>query len=227
MRVYIGHEDREQRSFDVAMGTARAHGFAPLPLYEHALRTSGLLTRPLDRRGQMWDLVSNAPQATSFAVARFFTPLLAHTGWALFTDCDMVFLRDAQELMQLADSRYAVQVVKHDVGNVGGKKMDGQAQTAYPRKLWSAVTLWNVDHPANRRLNITTLNSWPGRDLHAFGWLHDDEIGELPMDWNWLVGMQPKPANPAIAHYTLGTPELLPDCEHADLWYRACEQYAQ
>lgn len=225
LRVYVGHEAREQRSFNIAMATASAQGFVPEPLYEDRLRASGLLTRPTDRRGQMWDLTSNAPQATAFAVARFFTPLLAHTGWALCVDCDMVFLRHARELRQLADPRYAVMVVKHNVGAVSGTKMDGQVQTSYPRKLWSAVTLWNVDHPANRRLNLTTLNSWPGRDLHAFGWLAVDEIGELPMEWNWLVGMQDKPSAPAIAHFTLGTPELLPNCEHAEIWEQAAKEF--
>lgn len=225
LRVYIGYEERERRSFQVAMRTAEKHGFDPQPLREDVLRTSGILTRPTDRRGQMWDLHSNAPQATAFAVARFATPLLAHTGWALFTDCDMVFLRAAKELQSLADPRYAVMVVKHDVGEVGGTKMDGQVQTAYRRKLWSAVMLFNCDHPANKRLNLTSLNAWPGRDLHAFGWLHDDEIGELPMEWNWLVGMQSMPVRPAIAHYTLGTPELLTECPHAAIWEQAAEEF--
>ena len=224
MRVLVGYEPREARSFKLALASARKCGFDPTPLYEDRLRASGLLYRPWDQRGQMWDFNSNAPQATSFAISRFFTPILAHSGWCLFVDCDMVFLRDAHQLARLADPRYAVMVVKHDVGAVGGTKMDNQTQTAYPRKLWSSVMLWNIDHPANRRLNVQMLNQWPGRDLHAFGWLSDDEIGELPMEWNWLVGMQEKPAAPAIAHYTLGTPELLTKCPHADIWEQAAEE---
>lgn len=224
MRVLVGYEPREARSFKLAMASARKRGFDATPLYEDRLRASGLLYRPCDQRGQMWDLNSNAPQATSFAIARFFTPILAHTGWCLFVDCDVVFMRDAQQLARLADPKYAVMVVKHDVGAVSGTKMDNQAQTAYPRKLWSSVMLWNIDHPANRRLNVQMLNQWPGRDLHAFGWLANDEIGELPAEWNWLVGMQEKPPAPAIAHYTLGTPELLVECPHADLWQQAAEE---
>lgn len=218
MRVLVGYEQREARSFRLALASARRRGYDAQPLYEDRLRASGMLYRPTDTRGQMWDFNSSAPQSTSFAIARFFTPLLAHSGWCLFVDCDVVFLRDAAELVALADPQYAVMVVKHQVGNVGGEKMDGQVQTAYPRKLWSSVMLWNLDHPANRRLNVQMLNQWPGRDLHAFGWLSGDEIGELPGEWNWLVGMQDKPANPAIAHYTLGTPELIVECPHADLW---------
>lgn len=221
MRVYIGYDEREARSFKVAMGTAVAVGARPQPLYEDRLRSIGLLYRPMDTRGHLWDLNSGAPQSTAFAIARFFTPILAHSGWCMFVDGDVVFLRNPLELMQLADSKYAVMVVKHNVGDVDGTKMDNRIQTSYPRKLWSSVMLWNVDHPANRRLNIQMLNQWPGRDLHAFGWLHDEEIGELPVNWNWLVGMQNKPENLAIAHYTLGTPELIEGGEHADIWHDA------
>ena len=224
LRVYVGHEQREARSFALACASARRFGADVQPLYESRLRQAGLLTRPLDTRGGMWDLNSGAPQATAFAIARFYTPLLAHTGWALFVDCDVVFLRDPAEVMQYADPAKAVAVVKHNVGGVGGTKMDGQVQTSYPRKLWSAVTLWNCEHPANRRINLQMLDQWPGRDLHAFGWLHDDEIGDLPMEWNWLVGMQEKPEYPAVAHYTLGTPELLTECPHADLWEQAAKE---
>ena len=84
--------------------------------------------------------------------------------------------------------------------------------------------LVNCDHPGNRRLNLQMLNSWPGRDLHAFSWLADEEIGSLPGEWNWLVGLQDKPESPAIAHYTLGTPELVPDCEYAEIWHDAARQ---
>lgn len=224
MKVYVGHEIREQAAFEVAVGTAESFGCDVVPLYEDRLRLSGLLTRPCDTRGQMWDINSGAPQSTSFAIARFFVPLLAHSGWVLFVDCDVVFMRDPHELLAIADPKYAVMVVKHPPMTLEKTKMDGQAQTAYARKLWSSVVLWNVDHPANKRLNLQMLNQWPGRDLHAFGWLNDGEIGSLPAEWNWLVQLQPKPENPAIAHYTLGTPNMVGDSEHADIWRTASQR---
>jgi hypothetical protein len=56
--------------------------------------------------------------------------------------------------------------------------------------------------------------------LHAFYWLADSEIGELPQEWNWLVGVQPKPENPKIAHFTLGGPYFAEyrDCDYSDEW---------
>lgn len=221
MKIFIGYDQREDAAYEVAAQSVRSFGHEPTPLYEERLRYSGMLTRPVDTRGQRWDMNSSAPQATDFAIARFWVPLLAHSGWALFADCDTVFLRDPDELEKVMDERYAVMVVKHMLKNFGGTtKMDGQAQSAYPRKLWSSVALYNCDHPANRRLNLQMLNQWPGRDLHAFKWLADEEIGALSPEWNWLVGLQPKPEQPAIAHYTLGTPNM-PGHEHddhAEIW---------
>lgn len=220
LRVYIGHDAREQAAFDVAAKTARSFDCDVFPVYEDRLRLAGLLTRPLDRRGQMWDFNSSAPQSTNFAISRFFVPLLAHSGWCLAVDCDVVFLQDPHELLKFADEDKAVLVVKHAPLRATGTKMDGQVQTAYERKNWSSVALWNCSHPANRRLNLTTLNQWPGRDLHAFKWLADSEIGELPPEANWLVGVTPKPARPIISHFTEGGPWIptWTPKEHDEIW---------
>lgn len=221
MRVFIGYDQREAEAYRVAVKSLKA--VSPradvTPLDVDRLAAFGLLRRHVDRRGQMYDLTSNAPQSTDFAVSRFLVPHLAQTGWALFTDCDVVFLSPIEHLFALADPRYAVMVVKHEQAG-GGTKMDGQAQTSYARKNWSSVCLFNADHPANRRLSLQDVNERPGRDLHAFYWLHDSEIGELPAEWNWLAGVQPPPVSPAIAHFTLGGPWLpnWPGAEHDEIW---------
>lgn len=226
MNIYIGFDTREQDAYAVAEKTARSFGCGVFPVYEERLRMLGLLTRPLDRRSQMWDLNSSAPQSTEFAISRFFVPLLAHSGWCLAVDCDVVFMEDPHELLQYADPDKAVMVVKHPPLDTSGTKMDGQLQLPYARKNWSSVVLWNVEHPANQRLNLLTLNQWPGRDLHAFKWLSDFEIGELPPEANWLVGVQSKPARPVIAHFTLGVPTMpgYENSDHAQIWTEASQR---
>ena len=147
--------------------------------------------------------------STGHAIARFFLPfMLIHHGWALFTDGDVLFRRDVHELFDLADPKYAVMVVKHNHVPRLAIKKGGQTQTVYPRKNWSSVMLWNVDHPAHQRLTLGVLNEKPGRDLHAFCWLLDEEIGELPVEWNWLVGHSDSCIDPAIVHFTEGLPSL-------------------
>lgn len=224
MRVYIGWDEREQDAYQAAVRSL--HKVSPnasvCSLKTETLAAYGLLRRPQDRRGVIYDLPSNAPCSTDFAISRFLVPHLAHTGWALFTDCDVIFLADVAELFALSDPGKAVMVVKHGALSGNGTKMDGQTQLAYPRKNWSSVILWNADHPANKRLSLQDVNERPGRDLHAFYWLADSEIGELAPEWNWLVGVQEKPVEPKIAHFTLGG-VWLPNwrgAEHDDLWVK-------
>lgn len=224
MKVYIGHDALEGDAYAVAersLARVTAGALSATPLALDRLAASGLLRRAVDRRGQRWDLPSNAPCATDFAISRFLTPMLAQTGWALFVDCDVVLLADPREMP--LDASKAVMVVKHRNEHTAGTKMDGQAQVLYPRKNWSSVMLFNCDHPANRRLTLQDVNERPGRDLHAFYWLHEDEIGELPAEWNWLVGVQPRPADPKIAHFTLGGPWLptWEGAEHDEIWLEA------
>lgn len=222
MRVYLGHDPREENALAVAVKSLRkvsptAH---VTTLRADRLRDAGLLNRPTDLRGGIFDLGSNAPCSTQFAFSRFLVPILAQEGWALFADCDVVFLRDVAELFALARKEYAVMVVKHQPLPDEGRKMDDQPQQPYARKNWSSVMLWNCDHPANRRLSLHDVNTRPGRDLHRFYWLHDDEIGGLPAGWNWLVDVQPEPRDPCIAHFTLGIPTMR-DSDHAALWHEA------
>lgn len=224
-RVYIGFDQREAAAYAVAEKTLKKHSPCAVvtPLKADRLAASGLLRRPQDRRGLIYDILSNAPCSTEFAISRFLVPHLAQTGWALFVDADVVFLADVAELFDQADQDKAVMVVKHNNGHVAGTKMDGQEQLLYPRKNWSSVVLWNCDHPANKRLSLQDVNDRPGRDLHAFYWLADSEIGSLTPDWNWLVGVQEEPLFPKLAHFTLGGP-FLPGwkgAQHDDLWLRA------
>ena len=222
MRVYIGFDPREQDAYDVAVRSLRRHSPAAIvtPLRADRLAQGGLLRRPTDTRGLIWDLPSNAPCSTEFAISRFLVPLLAQTGWVLFVDCDVVFQADVADLFALADPTKAVMVVKHPPLLAVSPKMDGQAQVVYDRKNWSSVMLWNCDHPANARLSLVDVNERPGRDLHRLYWLADSEIGELSPAWNWLVGERPQPENVGIAHFTNGGP-FLPGWEggpHDDIW---------
>jgi hypothetical protein len=128
--------------------------------------------------------------------------------------------RNVSHLFELADDRYAVMCVQHDHRPQATSKMDGQIQTSYARKNWSSVMLFNVEHPGNARLTVEMINRLPGRDLHRFCWLRDDEIGALPPEWNFLAGNGQAMANPALVHFTNGLPDV-PGCEaqpFADDW---------
>ena len=224
LNVYLGFDSREPESYRVAVKSLHKHASQPVhvtPLRSDKLAEVGLLRRPQDTRGQRYDILSNAAASTEFAISRFLVPILAQTGWALFADSDVVFMDDVAKLFALADSRYAVMVVKHEYTPQEGTKMDGQAQLVYGRKNWSSVVLWNCDHPANKRLSLIDVQERRGLDLHRLYWLADSEVGALPAEWNWLVDVQPKPSAPKIAHFTLGTPEIGVLSEHSHIWTEA------
>lgn len=217
----------------------------PLPVYPlmlSQLRRDGLYNRPTERRdGRLYDVISDAPMATEFAISRFLTVHLARryagkdrdytkqAGWALFMDCDMLILGNVCRLFEQADDSKALMVVKHDHVPATSIKMDGQQQTGYARKNWSSVMMFNLDHPANDRLTVDLVNTARGLHLHQFCWLPEDDIGELPIEWNWLAGYSNNTIAPQIVHHTDGVP-FMPGYEnapYAEQWRRELERALQ
>lgn len=237
--VWIGWDPREAAAFAVARETAKHYLTRPIPVYGLLLDDlikKGLYKRPIELRPSaadkpvMWDVVSDAPMSTQHACARFFVPMLAETGWALFVDGDVMFRGNVARLFEQLDPAKAVYCVQHKHEVVDTVvKMDGQIQTAYARKNWTSVMAFNCDHPANRSLTLDVLNNTPGRDLHRLFWLADCDIGELPQAWNYLVGYTDPEVSATIAHFTLGTPDM-PGWEnqkYADEWRMARDSWAR
>lgn len=212
-RIFIGFDAKEMIACNIARYSLLRHTDPAAVEVERICRTS--LWRHYHRpttempNGQWFDELSDAPMSTDHAIARFFIPFLCgYQGWALFTDGDVLVRDDIRQLFALADDQFAVQCVKHPPLLDEGEKKSGHIQQAYRRKNWSSVMLLNCGHPANQVLTLDVLNNWPGRDLHAFAWLKDEEIGALPPRWNYLVNVNPFDPNPALVHYTLGVPDV-------------------
>lgn len=228
MNVIIGYDPREHEAYQVCEASIRRHASRPVrivKLDQTELRNDGLYDRPyrVDETGQMWDERDKRPFSVAFSFTRFLVPFIA-SGPALFVDCDFVFRRDVGELFDLFDPRFAVQVVKHHHAPAKTMKMDGISQGLYARKNWSSCVLWNTGHHGHHALTTHAVNTWAGRDLHAFKWLADCYIGSLPEAWNWLADASPTcggtPDDIAAIHYTSGGPwfEHLRDCPLAEVW---------
>jgi hypothetical protein len=222
IRVFIGFDPREASAFSVLAHSI--HVRASVPVSVTPLMLSQLAA--------IFSRERNSLQSTDFAFTRFLTPYLSgYEGWSLFTDCDMLVLDDVAKLWALRDERYAVMVVKHDHRPRESVKFLGQPQTAYPKKNWSSVMLFN-----NARCRVLTpeyVNTATGLELHQFKWLPDEAlIGALPGRWNHLVGYDPPSRDVSLVHYTLGGPyfEEYRNCEYAEEWRRErdrmlrCEQ---
>lgn len=238
--IWIGFDPKEAAAFAVCRHSIRYWNGNPSPpvrgVILNELRRKGLYTRPTElRNGQLWDVISEAPMSTEFAISRFMVPHLAKDmfrdqkpGWALFMDCDILVRDSLSKLFALARSKYAVMVVKHVHEPDYQVKMEGQAQTQYHRKNWSSVVLWNVDHPANKALTVEMVNTIPGRDLHRFAWLDDDEIGELDPAYNYLVGHTRIEHEPKLVHFTDGPPTMrgYENVEYADEFWAQMDRWA-
>ena len=125
----------------------------------------------------------------------------------------------------MLDPTKALMCVKHDYAPDDATKMDGQVQSQYSRKNWSSFMIFNNAHPKNTKLCPQYINSLPGRDLHAFCWLDDDDIGALPEKWNWLEGHSDGNIKPSAVHFTRGTPDMpgYEEIPYAQEWWHALE----
>tara|TARA_Y100000589_G_C27170719_1_gene636568 strand:+ start:987 stop:1670 length:684 start_codon:yes stop_codon:yes gene_type:complete len=219
--VFVGYDTREDIAFQVCEFSIKRFNtnVNVTPLVQHELRQKKIYWREVDKLA-----------STEFTFTRFLVPhLMNFKGWALFIDCDIVFLEDVNNLFSLADDRYAVMCVKHEFNPKPGLKMDGQVQTVYPRKNWSSVVLWNCSHPSNEKVTVDSVNNpnFDGAYFHRFTWLKDEEIGELPCDWNWLVGWYKKDDGvPRAIHYTEGGPwfKNYRNCEFNQDWKKCLQE---
>ena len=324
LRIFIGRDPREAEAYEVCAHSIRRLASVPVHITPLKLADLSAGDRPLYRRAP------DPRASTEFTYTRFLVPALADfRGWALYCDCDFLFLDDVDKLFAEARVRAAVMCVQHEhvprvshetiaafeemsalwrrtqaepsilqelsrrldervaavkpaisgtkeEGRVqelcrrvfakgedrqtavrvvwGDKfsdasselrraiacalalpllspdaalltKMDGIAQSTYPRKNWSSLMLFNCAHPSTKRLHVHAVNSATPSWLHQMQWAADAEIYPLREDWNWLAGVSPTTphgyrATISAIHYTDGGPWFpeYADCEFAEEW---------
>ena len=211
IRVFIGYDEREAAAFSVLSYSIHKRASEPVAVAPVKLE---------ELRG-VFHRERNALQSTDFSFSRFLTPwLCGYEGWAVFMDCDMLVLDDIANLWKLRDDRYAVQVVKHQHVPKEEVKFLGATQSKYDKKNWSSVMLMNCARC--RALTPEYVNTASGLELHQFKWLEGDHlIGELPRQWNHLVGYDAPRPDASLVHYTIGGPYFTEyrDCEYAREWF--------
>ena len=195
--IYVGYDPREACAYHVFCQSVIEHARSPvsfIPLHE-----------------PMLDGFDGQQDGTNaFIYSRYLVPYLnGFHGAAVFVDGDMHVNCDINDLIDLFDPDKAVQVVKHDYQSRFKRKYIGSPlendNVNYPRKNWSSVMIFNCAHPSNRLLTPEFVGSAGGALLHRFEWLNDDEIGELPREWNHLCGEYPA-SEAHLYHHTLGVP---------------------
>lgn len=210
VRIFCGYDSREAVGFHVWAHSVISRASVPVQII------------PLDHR--VLGASDRGDSSTAFNYARFLVPWLARSGHAIWMDgADMLCLDDVAKLWEMRDYQSAVKVVRIPEYEATQPKFLGQANPSHPRKNWSSVMLYWVDHQACRNLTPARVASMTGADLHRFSWCAEKWLGTLPAEWNVLAGESvPKPAAPSLIHYTLGIPAFAgySGCEYAEDWWR-------
>ena len=198
-KIFIGYDEREAEVFHVCSQSIIEHAKTPVSIIPLSLKSLGNIYNEQHSDG------SNA-----FIYSRFLIPFLCnYHGRALFIDGDMILREDVNNIFDHFDERYAVQVVKHDYKTKFPIKYMGAKNEDYPKKNWSSVILWNCEHASNKNVDPALVQGSTGKYLHRFSWLKDEEVGALPITWNWLPDEFGENQQAKLLHYTVGVPSFI------------------
>lgn len=210
IQVFIGFDPRETVAFSVLAHSICSRSSQPV----------SIVPLMLSQLSQVLRRERHPLQSTDFSFSRFLTPHLSgYKGHSIFMDSDMLMLDDIAKLWAMRDQGSVVQLVKHDHCPKETTKFLGETQSAYEKKNWSSVMLFN-----NERCTALTpeyVSNSSGLELHQFKWIKDDAlIGALPRQWNHLVGYDEPSREVSLVHFTLGGPYFseYADCEYAREW---------
>ena len=212
LKIFIGYDPKEAVAFHVLCHSLLERSSKPISIIPINLRNlKDLYSRQHDQR-----------QSNEFSFSRFLVPYLCDfEGFGIYMDCDMLALGDISTVLNDINESHAVSVVKHDYESKVKVKYLGNKQYSYPRKNWSSFIVWNCAHPSNKEVNPDFIGDADAATLHRFLWLKDDEIGELSVNWNWLVGEYDNPTKDIkVLHWTLGGPyfDEYANTEFSDEW---------
>jgi hypothetical protein len=210
--IYIGYDPVESAAFYTLAHSIVRRSSIPVsiaPVMQSQLK-------------EVYKRARGLTESTEFSLTRFLVPSLSeYRGWSVFMDCDMLCRADiaglTAQIERQADK--TVLVCKHDYVPKTERKFLDHVQTKYPRKNWSSLMAFN--NARCRALTPDYVNTAAGLDLHRFKWIDEADIGELPLEWNWLVDEYPYLADAKIVHFTLGGPyfEQYRECDYAAEWF--------
>ena len=201
--IYIGFDSKESIASDICEFSLKKNSEKKI-IVNHIkieeMKSRKIYSRDTDKLG-----------STEFTFTRFLVPYLQnYKGWALFCDSDFLWLDDVNKLFSNVKDEFAIMCVHHDYKPTNNKKKLLSSQQIYPRKNWSSLVLWNCAHPSNKSVTPNLINTKDGKFMHRFGWLKDDEIGQIHYEWNWLINWykEPEDGKPKALHFTEGGPWL-------------------
>lgn len=135
-----------------------------------------LETLPITRRG-----------LTPFTFSRFLVPWLSDfEGQSVFLDADIILRDDIHKMARCNDGVSDVMVVKHE----GSLEFERPSVMLFNNAKCADLTPQFVESPSNQ--------------LFDFKWAR--KVGDLPKEWNHLVGYEAPNPKAKLAHFTQGVP---------------------
>lgn len=219
-KIFIGFDEVESVAWHTMTHSILERSSIPISIIPvNISNLKGIFTRERDPK-----------QSNAFSFTRFLVPYLSdYEGYAVFFDCDMMLRTDIAEILNVTKAQpdKAVYVVQHNYEPRDDIKYLNTVQYKYPRKNWSSVVLWNCAHPANKKVTADFVNTATPMELHRFQWLEDNQIGELDVRWNWLVGEYDQPPSDVKnVHWTVGGPyfDEYKNADFANEWFAELEK---
>lgn len=211
LKIFIGYDHRQPVSYNVLQQSILSLSSKPVSITPLVLSQL-----PIKRQG-----------LTPFTYSRFLVPYLCdYEGFALFLDADMLLTADIAELFEYIEDLEAVRSLSSmDIreGKIFKKEVE-LPKAAYVVKNkekfeWASAIMFNCSHPSNQILTPEYIET--AENLHAISWLKNEEIVELPPEWNKLVGYDNNLEEAKLLHFTQGVPvfEETENCPMADKWH--------
>ena len=139
---------------------------------------------------------------TNFTYSRYLVPYLCEfKGKAIFLDSDMLVLGDIAELLQYSSAPVSVVPFKNQM------IFERPSVMVFNNEKCTELTPKYIDDENNHP--------------QSFDWA--ENVGELPKEWNYLVGYDEFYEGVKLIHYTQGIPAYKEcrDCDFAGKWFMA------
>ena len=213
MRIFIGHDSKYPQATKVCRKSMELHNDNLDITY---------VDKENLKRINFYGREDVPGESTEFSFTRFYVPMLCnYKGIAMFCDNDFVWKCDPLEIEKYLGNN-DIAVVKHKYYKANDTKMDGVKNKDYPRKNWSSLIIYNCSKL--RHLSKEYLDDARPADLHELRWAKN--IGEIPRQYNHLVGIYKKRYNPyskiKALHYTSGGPwfDNYKEAELSEEWWK-------
>lgn len=222
LRIYCGYDARESIGWHVFTQSIIERVDQPVEIIP--------LTERMGKR-----LGVGTDGTNAFTKLRFLVPYLCgFKGTALWLDgADMLALEDLTKIWDGQDAWHGVKVVKHDYQTKHPRKYVGTKLEAnnldYEKKNWSSVIWWRCDYLPHQQLTPHFIQAQSGQFLHRFQWMPQDRIGQLPAEWNHVVGeLDPSP-RAKLVHHSLGIPGFThySSSEYSDEWKKTLQNVCE